>query len=113
MSSSPFPAEQDMSDFLSYVFSSEGGLASDDVSRAVGESAMSPVFLTLRLIELMPAFDFVVHSAYRLSTRCAVEPPGPAGCGGHYRYLFFLGLLAAGFRIPRLSWQACYLREAS
>jgi len=113
MSSSPFPVEAEISDFLEYVFRSEGHFNTDAVNRAVDESSRSPVALTLELLEVMPSFDFVIRSAYRLSTRCMVESCSLSGYGNHFRYLFFLGLLASGLRIPGLAWQSCYLRHAS
>jgi len=113
MSSSPFPVEADMSDFLEHVFSSAGCFNTDAVNRAVDESPRSPIALTLELLEVMPSFDFVIRSAYRLSTRCIVESCSMAGYGNHFRYLFFLGLLASGLRIPGLAWQSCYFRQAS
>lgn len=111
--SSPFPPMQNIEDFLAHIFSSEAGFFSADAYEMAADGAMSPAFLSLRLVEMVPGLDVVIRSAYRLSTRCEVDSGGALGCGIHFRFLFLLGLLASGLGIPGLSWQACYVKQAS
>lgn len=110
---SPFPPAEDITDFLAHIFSSETSFFSGGAYELADDGAMSPAFLTLRLVEAVPGLDVVIRSAYRLSTRCEVDSGGALGCGVHFRFLFLLGLLASGLGIPGLSWQACYVKQAS
>ena len=71
---------------------------------------MSPVWLTQSLAALCPPLDIVLHSAFKLSRRSKEGAWEDNDDGSHLRFLFFLGLLAAGLRVPALSSRRGFAR---
>ncbi len=104
-SSTPFPVERNISDFLSHIFRAEPGSLSADAGRLVEAGAPSPAYLTHQLVELVPALDLVLRSGYRLCGVCSGDSLDVASYGTQMRYLFCLGLLASGLRAPERSEQ--------
>lgn len=105
MSRSPFPVELNISDFMAHLFRAEPGSLSDDVSRHVDWKLASPAHLTLQLVWLVPELDLAIRTGYRLCGTCASYSLDTCSYGAHFRYLFFLGLLASGLLVPERSGQ--------
>ena len=104
-SGSPFPVERNITDFLSHIFRAKPGSLSADAGRLVEAGAPSPAYLTHQLVELVPALDLVLRSGYRLCGVCSGDSLDIASYGTQMRYLFCLGLLASGLRVPERSEQ--------
>lgn len=99
-SRSPFPVERNITDFLSNIFQAEPGSLSADAGKLIASEALSPAFLTHRLVQIIPALDLVLRSGYRLCSVCSGDSLDVGGYGTHMRYLFCLGLLASGLSAP-------------
>lgn len=99
-SGSPFPVERSIIDFLSHIFRARPGSLSADTGSLVVSGTPSPAYLTLQLVELVPALELVLRSGYRLCSVCSADSLDTGSYGSHFRYLFCLGLLACGLRVP-------------
>ena len=100
---SPFPIEGKIKDFLSFVSNEGTDHLLKEKNQRVETRVMSAVWLTQALVQLDPSLDVVLRSAYRLSKRCTMGKWEGGEDGAHLRFLFFLGLVAAGLKIPEVS----------
>ena len=102
-SSTPFPVERNITDFLSHIFRAEPGSLSADVGLLADAGTPSPAYLTFQLVALVPALELVLRSGYRLCSIVSGDSLDNGSYGTHLRYLFCLGLLASGLRAPERS----------
>jgi len=96
----PFPLEGGISDFLTHVSNKGFNHLAIEREEDKATRVMSPVWLTQSLTRLCPSLDIVLRSAYKLSRRCKEAEWEGKEDGSHLRFIFFLGLLAAGLSIP-------------
>ena len=107
---SPFPLKGNISDFMDHVSQEGADHLGAEKSEKEATRIMSPVWLTQSLAALCPPLDIVLHSAFKLSRRSKEGAWEDNDDGSHLRFLFFLGLLAAGLRVPALSSRRGFAR---
>ncbi len=110
---SPFPIDLNIADFMGHLFRAEPGPVFEEVGRHVDWELTRPAHLTLQLARIVPGLDLAIRTGYRLCGTCASYSLDTCGYGAHYRYLFFLGLLASGLRVPERSGQHGYFAPPS